>query len=320
MITLLHGSDELARSEALASIKATIPADLADLNSTTLDGRKLKPDALVAACEAFPFIAEQRLVIVYDMLKHLKAGKERDEIRAYLERVPETCQLVLVEREEVDKRNAIFTFLKKASDKGGAVVQEFQPREGPALRRWLAERAHALDVTLEDAAAQRLVDYVGGEGRALANELNKLASYVGRGGQITPAVVDRLTQNEQEQKLFGFIDELSQRRRGAALQSLRRLFADGQAAPYVLFMVARQARLLLNVKELTRQRLRPDEMAKQLGQQPFVVRKAAEQARGFSDEELLALHSRLLELDHATKTGRMEPETGLEMLVIETCR
>jgi DNA polymerase-3 subunit delta len=315
MIYLLYGPDELARSEALAALKAQVPPDLADLNITLLDGRKLKLEALIAACEAFPFLAERRLVIVHDLLKYQKAGKERDELRAYLPRVPATCDLVFIESDDFDKRSGVFTYLKKT-----ATVQEFLPRQGAELVSWLTERARLLGVRLDVAAAQRLIGYAGSDGRTLVNELGKLASYVGRGGYITPEVVEVLVQDRQEQNLFAFIDELSARRRGAALEGLRRLFADGQAATYVLFMIARQVRILLGVKELATQRLRPDDIAARLGQRPFVVRKALEQVRGFTDAELARLHDRVLELDHASKTGRIEAEAGLEMLVIELCR
>ena len=315
MIYLLYGADEFARSEALAALKAQVPPDLAELNIAVLDGKKLKLDALVGACEAYPFIAERRLVIVQDVLKHQKAGKERDALRAYLEHVPATCDLIFVESEDFDKRSAVFTYLKKA-----ATLKEFTPKEGAALLSWVGERAGMLDVKLDGAAAQRLIGYVGGDGRALVNELSKLASYVGRGGRVTPQEVELLVQDGQEQNLFAFIDELSARRRGAALQSLHRLFADGQAATYILFMVARQVRILLGVKDLAAQRMRPDDIAAQLGQRPFVVRKALDQARGFSGDELARLHDRVLELDHASKTGRIEAETGLEMLVVELCR
>jgi DNA polymerase III subunit delta len=314
MIYLLYGPEEFARSEALAELKATIPPDLADLNMATLDGRRLKLDALIAACEAFPFIADRRLVIVHNLLKHQKAGKDRDELRAYLERVPSTCELVFVESEDFDKRGAVFVYLKKA-----ASVREFVPRQGAELTRWLSQRAQMLDVKLDSAAAQRLVSFAGNEGRALVNELDKLATYAGRSGRITVDLVDLLVQDGQEQNLFAFIDELSTRRRGAALQSLRRLIEDGQAATYLLFMIARQVRILLGVKELVTQRMRPDDIAAQLGQKPFVIRKAIEQARTFSDAELAQLHDRMLELDHATKTGRMDAETGLELLVAELC-
>lgn len=315
MIYLLYGPDEFTRSEALAALKASMPPEVADLNMATLDGRRLKLDTLIAACEAFPFLADRRMVIVQDLLKHQKAGKDRDELRAYLERVPKTCDLVFVENEDFDKRSAVFTYLKKAAE-----LREFLPKEGAELTRWLGERAKQLQVALDPPAAQRLVSFVGNDTRALVNELDKLASYVGRGGRVTATYVDLLVQDGQEQNLFAFIDELSARRRGAALQSLRRLIEDGQAATYILFMIARQVRILLGVKDLAAQRMRPDDIAAKLGQKPFVVRKALDQARGFSDAELAQLHDRVLELDHATKTGRMEAEAGLEVLVVELCR
>jgi len=315
MIYLLYGPDEYMRSEALAALKASVPPDLADLNMATLDGRRLKLDALIGACEAFPFLADRRMVIVQDLLKSQKAGKERDELRAYLERVPKTCDLVFVESEDFDKRGAVFGYLKKAAE-----VRDFVPREGAELIRWLGQRAKQLDIQIDQAAAGRLISFVGNQSRALINELDKLASYAGRGGRVGIAEIDLLVQDGQEQNLFAFIDELSARRRGAALQSLRRLIADGQAATYILFMIARQVRILLGVKDLAAQRMRPDDIASKLGQKPFVVRKALDQARGFSDAELARLHDRVLELDHASKTGRMDAETGLEVLVVEMCR
>lgn len=312
MITLLHGPDEFRRSELLTELRAQIPEDLRDLNATALDGRRLKLDTLIAACEAFPFIAEKRIVVVSDLLKHQKAGADREALRAYLERVPPTCDLIFVENEEFDKRSSVFTFLKKS-----AQVHEFPLLESGELLRWLAGRAQARGVRIEPAAAQRMLSFVGLETRALVNELEKLATYVGQGGRITPQVVDLLVQDAHEQNLFAFIDELSARRRGPALASVRRLLDDGQAATYLLFMIARQLRILIGVKELATQRMRPDDMAALLSQKPFVVRKALDQARGFSDAELIHLHDRVLELDHATKTGRIEAETGLELLVAE---
>jgi DNA polymerase III subunit delta len=314
MLYLLYGPDEFSRSEALAKLRAQIPPDLVELNSAALDGRRLKLDALVAACEALPFIADRRVVVVSDLLKHQRAGKERDELRAYLERVPPTCDLIFVESEEFDKRSAVFTYLKKAGE-----LREFLPREGSELLRWVAERAKALGVAIEPAAAQRLVTLAGNDTRALVNELGKLAGYVGGGGRVTVQAVDLMVADDQEQNLFAFIDEVSARRRGPALASLRRLLDDGQAATYIIFMLARQVRVLLGVKELAAQRLRPDDIASRLGQKPFVVRKALDQARGFGDADLLRLHDRVLELDHATKTGRFEAEAGLELLVAELC-
>jgi len=314
MLYLLHGPDEFARSEALAAMRAAFPPDVADLNIASLDGRRLKLDALAVACEAHPFLHDRRLVIVRDALKHSKAGKEREELRAYLDRVPPICDLVFVESDDVDRRSALFTHLKKSGQ-----VREFLPLQGAELLRWLAERARALEVRLEPAAAQRLVELAGSDSRTLVSELGKLASYVGRSGRVGPDAVELLVQDGQEQNLFAFVDGLAARRLGAALAGARALIEEGQAAPYIMFMVARQVRILLGVQALAAQRRRPDDIAAELGQKPFVVRKAIDQARGFRPGELERLHDRLLELDVAIKTGRIQADTALELFVMEAC-
>jgi DNA polymerase-3 subunit delta len=315
MLHLLYGPDEFSRSEALAALRAAVPAEVADLNIARLEGRRLKLDALAAACEAVPFLAERRLVIVADALKHTKAGKEREDLKAYLDRVPATCDLVFVENDDVDRRSILFTHLKKVG-----AVREFLPPQGPELTRWLADRAKRSGARLEPAAAQRLVELVGGDTRSLVTELQKLAAHAGRGGLITAAAVDLLVQDRQEQNLFAFIDELSARRLGPALRGAHALLEEGQAATYVLFMLARQVRILIGVQDLAARRMRADEIAAELGQKPFVVRKAMEQARGFAPGELELLHDRLLELDVATKTGRIQADAALEIFVAEVCQ
>jgi DNA polymerase-3 subunit delta len=314
MLYLFYGADELARAEALAELKAAIPADLADLNLTVLEGRKLKVDGLAAACEAMPFLADRRLVIVEDALKQLKSSDVRDAVKGYLPRVPETTDLIFVEREDFDKRSALFTVLKKL-----ATVREFQPREGTDLQRWLQERVKRLEVQLAPDAGTLLVELAGNESRALLNELHKLAAYVGLGGTIGRDAVRLLVQDSGESSVFAFVDALAARQLGAALQLLHALLDDGQAPIYLLFMIARQVRILLQVKELTDQRLRADAIASELGQKPFVVRKAMDQAARFQTDALLRLHDRLVELDHWSKTGRIEAEAALELLVAETC-
>lgn len=315
MLYLFYGADEFACSEALAAFRAQLPPETAELNTIWLEGRKLKLDDLARVCEAVPFLADHRLVMVSDALKHLKAGKERDEMRAYLKHVPATCNLIFVERGDVDKRNVVFTAIKQAGE-----VREFQPRQGDDLLRWLVEQASQRAVRLDRKTAQHLVDCAGADSRTLVTELDKLAAYVGSGGRITGEAVALLVPDSHEHNLFAFIDELSQRRCGPALQGLRGLLADGQASTYILFMLARQVRILLGVAELASQRLRADEIAAQLGQKPFVVRKALEQVRGFSQAELVSLHNQLLQTDRAIKTGRLQADVALELFVLDVCR
>jgi DNA polymerase-3 subunit delta len=314
VIALFFGGDDLAISEAVAAARARIAADFGDLNVSMLDGRRLKADALAAACDALPFLSDTRLVLVEGALKNLKAGPEREAVRAYLPKVPDTTDLIFVEGADVDRRSSLFGYFKQQN-----ALHEFQPREGAVLQRWLRERAQALGAELKPDAGQLLVEFAGNDGRALLNELNKLAMYVGAGGAIGAREVRLLVPDSGESSVFDFVDALAARRLAPALQTLHGLFADGAAATYLLFMVGRQVRTMLGVAELAARRMPPDAIASELGQKPFVVRKALDQARRFERAALLKLHDRLVELDHWSKTGRIEPEAALELLVGEVC-
>ena len=73
MITVLHGPAEFDRSEALAAIRRRA-ADDSGIDRVELEGRRLRLDLLVQACEARAFFSSQRLVIVSDALRQLPAG------------------------------------------------------------------------------------------------------------------------------------------------------------------------------------------------------------------------------------------------------
>lgn len=312
MLYLFYGPDDFIAAEAIAVIRQQLPADVLPFNSSTLEGKRLKLDELARECEAMPFLADRRVVVVTNALKHLKAGKPREAVRDYLVNVPAACHLIFWEQGDLDKRNVVFTYLKKHG-----TVQECVPLQGAELHRWLADRAKRERVKLPRPAAAHLIELSGTDSRTLVTELHKLAAYVGTGGTITPDVIDLLIADSSESNLFAFIDSLGSRQPAAALAGLRGLLDDGQAPAYIIFMLMRQVRILLGVAALQAERLRPEEMASQLRQKPFVVRKALEQLRSFRPEELEALHDRLLATDHAIKTGRQQAEVALEMLVYE---
>jgi DNA polymerase-3 subunit delta len=313
MIYVLHGPDEYLRSQRLKQLVNTIPEAAQSLNVTRIDGKRFRFDQFAQACEAFPFLHDRRLIIVEDVLKHQRAGKERDALRAYLERLPEWCDVVFFENEDIDKRNAIFTYVNK----NGAIEEFAHPKE-TELIRWIGEQARQRNVAINNQATARLIALVGNNGRTLINELDKLAAYVRIGGSITTDTVNLLVSDDTEENLFAFIDALAARRKGLALGRLRNLINDGQAAQYLIFMIARQVRILIQVRDLDAQRLRPADIASRVGLRPgFITDKAIEQARGFKNGELERLHEQILRLDHQSKTGAIDVNAGLDLLVME---
>lgn len=315
MIYLFYGPDDYARTETIAALKAGFPSDIAAFNITLLEGRATKIADLHTACAAYPLLHDRRLVVVNDLIKHAKSHELREGLRSVISTLPASTDLLLNEADPPDSRLALVKDIHAQAKAKKALVQEFALREGSVLLQWLAQQAMQQQVVLRPDAARLLIEYVGSDGWALHNEIAKLAAYVGPQGTITAHEIHLLVTDETETNLFTFIDSLCSRRGAPAVQGLHGLLADGSAPLYILAMIARQVRLMLAAQSAGK--VAPDELARILGQKPFVARKAAEQARSYSPGELRTFHDHVLAIDHGIKTGRMEAEGALNVLVGE---
>ena len=72
MLYLLHGDSELEQEEILTALRGKLgPADMVDLNTTRFDGGTVTLADIRATCNALPFLAARRLVVVDGLLSSL---------------------------------------------------------------------------------------------------------------------------------------------------------------------------------------------------------------------------------------------------------
>lgn len=323
MFYVLHGEDEFSRSETLAEMKAKMgdPA-MADLNTTILDGSKVTLSELMHVCDAMPFLADRRLVIVEGLLTRLGAGEKEQSawkkeylegLTAYLKRLPETTRLVFVEGKPIHPNHLV---LKMAlADKGQGYAREFRLPTSGKLRQWIAERVERKGGEIEASAAEELAAFVGSDLRLLDQELDKLVAYVDKARPITKADVHLLVSYVQEANVFEMVDALGQRDGEQAIKLLHRLLESGEHPLSLLGMIIRQFRIMIQVKDLAERGVPSQKIGAQLGLHTFVAEKGLRQSRNFSMEQLETIYRKMLETDLSIKTGQMDPVLALDMLI-----
>jgi DNA polymerase-3 subunit delta len=332
MIYVLFGPDEFSIALAVKKLlAASLPEDTADLNTTRLAAAEATVDALRFACEAAPFLADRRAVVVSGLFARLSARRGRaaarddgdtaperepklaGEVAAYLPRIPQNTLAVFVEPAAPPKSGP----LAKALDAAGAKVKAFPTLAGPPLVRWIKERAKATNVAIADRAAEALATFVGGDLRALANEVDKLAAYAGPGRSIELPDVQLLVSQATEANVFELVDAIGVGNRKRALSALAVLAEHGERPERIMVMIARQVRLLLQVKHALGAGMSLDAIGRDLGLAPFPLRKVADQVRLFQLPQLEAMHRRVLEADVQIKTGGQDPDLAIELLTTE---
>ncbi len=344
MFYLIHGDDEFSSREHLKKLRQQ--GDF-QYNQDTYNGADVALNTLIITSNTMPFLSEQRLVIIEGLPKRKrgesagdsssdvsaaaaegaskgkakkgKKGKSATLSRAGFEKaladhigeMPETTVLVLLVDEILDVANPLI----KVAQQHGKVIQSTAPK-GNSLENWIVKRAKSNHVKINPDAVTLLANYIGSQLRMLANELDKLSTYVGSEGTITVKEIRLLSAQVQEARIFDLTDALAQRNRKQALNVLHDLLADGEPPIKLISTITSQVRSLLLVKELAQKGMRAAQIASTISMSPYIVEKVMRQVGNFSSAQLEGAYRQLLATDAALKRSRMSPEMALDLLVI----
>ncbi|WP_052947515.1 DNA polymerase III subunit delta [Aneurinibacillus tyrosinisolvens] len=327
-VYLLYGTEEYLMDEVAGLIEKTVIEEAnRDFNYSVYDLRETPIQVVLQDAETFPFMGERRMVRATNAL-FLTGAKttgavehDLDALLNYMENPPDYSVLLLeVDQEKLDERKKVVKSLKKA-----AVTTECAPLKEAALADWIQRRSRRLQVEIEPDALQLLISMVGSNLRQLDQELEKMALYTGKGERITLAVVETLVTRELEQDIFRLIDQIARLKIEEAvriyydLQQLNKSNSSNKdnGEPLKIFtLLARQFRILLQIKTLQPRGYSSQQMASMLGVHPYAAKLATEQAKGFSEQALKQILNRLAEEDYRIKTGQIDKELALELFIM----
>jgi DNA polymerase-3 subunit delta len=125
---------------------------------------------------------------------------------------------------------------------------------------------------------------------------------------------------ESADVIFNMVDALGQRSAQNAAVYLHRLLDTGDHPLYVLTMIVRQFRLLIQTRWLIDQRHTVPDITNRLKLHPYVAQKLYSQALRFTPAQLRVAYALLMEMDLAIKTGKIESATALDLLVAKLTR
>jgi DNA polymerase-3 subunit delta len=154
----------------------------------------------------------------------------------------------------------------------------------------------------------------------LDQELDKLIAHVNYQGGVSLAVVRNLVSVTQAPLVFALVDAMGLRQGDKALRHLHELLEGGAAPLYLLSMIERQFRILLQVRALMAQGQTGPRIQKALGiGHAFIVEKSMRQAQRFSQDRLEFIHRHLADVEYSIKSGASSEVLALDLLVVETC-
>ena len=316
-VYVLYGTEQFLAEEfvSLARREMIDPA-YADLNYSQYDCTETSLSDILQDAQTLPFLADHRLVIARQAYfltgakTQVKVESDPDSLIAYLQDPPEYTSLLLhIEADKLDERKKL---VKALQDK--AVVIPFAPLRDADLYGWIERRAKRYETQIERTQAMKLVERTGSDLRLLDRELEKMALYLGgKEALITDEVIELLAARTLEHDVFALVEDVVTGRLEHAFRTLYDSFKMGEEPIKLLALLARQFRILLQVKIWAPRGYTQQQLAGMLKVHPYAVKKAMEQARYFDEEGLRTLLGELAEEDFRMKSGQVDKRLAIEL-------
>ncbi|MCX6720833.1 MAG: DNA polymerase III subunit delta [Candidatus Staskawiczbacteria bacterium] len=253
--------------------------------------------------------AEKKLIILSNVFAEDKFVEDFLENIKELENAKDI--IIVYEDCVADKRTKLFKELQKR-----AKCQEFEPLDFAKTKNWVVKEFATHGAKINNDALEFLVNFVGNDLWQMTNEINKLSNY-GLGKSIKKEDVELLVRPNTENEIFKTIEAVASKDKKTALSLLHKHLDDGEAPLYLLSMIAYQFRTLLIIKDLQDKKEPYGLIAKKSGLHPFVVQKSSYLCNQFTMEQLKKIYRKIFQIDSDIKTGKIEAETALDLLLSE---
>ena len=357
MILFLYGQDTFRSRTRLHELidKFKTDRDPEVMNVVRLDCEKADASEMLNQITASPFLSEKRMVVLEHLLLSKQKIAQEEVLRIIEEkRVPDSTVLVFWEGTDAFKtKESKAMFDRLLQEK---YAQKFDPLSGVKLSAWIAEEVEARGGNIAKDAVQFLAEHAGGDTWRVSSVIEQVMAYVlesplpsegrdrersgeepsqngrdpspalplrqaqGRlykGREITISDVQLFLEERADDNIFALVDAIVAKNSNDVFQMIDEQYRQGKEALYLLAMITRQFRILLQLRDLMEREdgLSSDVLAKQLGLHPFVVKKSLPMAKRYTMTELRDIYGRLLTLDVSMKSGGMDGRALLDICV-----
>lgn len=314
---VFEGPEEYIKRSALEALRAKLlPEGLAEMNESRL--RDPDANAIIAAAETLPFLADKRLVVINESGMLQGKAKEYDEAKnaqmlvEYLKDIPHSTCLVFYVRDKADGRKKLYTALKKT-----AAMVQFNTLDEREMTRWIAQQLKRLDKKISAATCQKLMFTAGSDLYALSGEIQKLAACAGEREEVTAADVDAICVKTTAYRVYDLTAALLRGDAKNAFTLSQALIKDGEEELYLLALLQGECRRMLSIKILRAAGMSPDAIAGKIGAPPFAVRQLSQAVSQYTDVQLKKMTDLCMDTEYRVKSGQSAASGALEKTMLQ---
>ncbi len=263
--------------------------------------------------ETLPVMSERKLVVFR------KCGLFEGNIKnkaawesLFSSVAPYNCVVIWEPLPEKGKKS---NTVRKAAEKGGAVVVDFPLRTESALRNWVAKIVSASGKSIDQKNANYLINSLERNMRTIKTELEKIIAF-SKETQISRDDIDKVIIKPAAENVYALIDAIFDGRREICYNLLYTLRSLKQEPVSILTLLSNQLITIYKAKLYLLSGQSHSQTVSRLGG-GYPAEKCTQKAEKIKLENIQTLISLCQECDRKTKTGLLGGWAALETIIAE---
>ena len=303
-------------------IKAAVSEGMHQLNVMSFSEKDTEISEIIEICRQLPMMSAYRVVVVREEVGLMRtSGKETVEAFSDYLSKPEPTTILIVLDSKPDKRKKIY----KQFIKNGELVN-FEKLSLVELENWMAMRLKRENKTISSRALRHAIErsrYLQSENvnvEMMDHWTAQMIDFAGSESSVSIDTVEAVIPEAIDDNIFKMIDAAIGGETGQALQMLDLFYHQGESPFGVFGLMTGQIRTMTEVGMLSERRISVSQIAKQLKRPLFVVKKMAQRCRQMGLLPLKKMMITLADLDLSMKTGKIDPELAISLLMMRLSR
>ncbi len=303
---LIIGDDNYIREKEESKIKNKFlsPGEI-DLNFSAYTPEKI--EEIMDSLHTMPFLADNRVVLI-KAAENLTEEFEKS-ISLYLENPYKTSILVVSAGNNVKKTS----FFKNAS-KNMAVILADKPTEED-IKKWIPSFFKKEGIEISHQAVNLIVELKGNDTQAVKIELEKIAAYSG-GKRIEEEDVRTLIGRSVKDTVFDLVDAINRKSSVWVFKILNDLYDQKKQPQEIIGYLAWYIRIMQKINLFSGKGYDVQNISRELGYSMSYTKKLIDESKKYPIKRINKWLNELLDADRDIKTGKNQPDTAIETLLV----
>ncbi|MDD3711497.1 MAG: DNA polymerase III subunit delta [Patescibacteria group bacterium] len=308
--------------------------DTSGQNIFKFDGANSKADEILGQIGTGSLFSNKKMVIISDLikskqkniLKNLLKYLEKNKINAssdiyiFLEKnikskTANNLLKIVSGRETVlnKEEKEFYNFLVRQK-----YSQEFKNYTQNELSDFIKKEFSAYGLKIAPKEIQLIIALNDNNAWNIYSEIKKIANFkIGQktDQQISSIDIEKIGSGIFTENIFSFTDAISIKNTKLAMKILEEQYLAGSEPDYILSMLLRQFKILLQIRELLDLNYNSSKITASIKLHPFIISKGINQAKNFEQKTIKRIINELAKMELANRSGRVNVKVALSILI-----